>query len=63
MRGIRLAAAAERRQRLADDRKEYLVRTLNQWGVFEHGKQPLHELNLIELENIHINEACRRGRN
>ncbi|WBL16419.1 Fur-regulated basic protein FbpA [Sutcliffiella sp. NC1] len=45
------------------ERRDYLVNELMRYGYFKTpvGKQ-LYELNLSELEQIHINVKCRFGK-
>ena len=53
--------AERRKQRAVHERREYLLNELNKLGYESLGK-PVEDMNLVELEQIHINEKCRAAK-
>lgn len=58
-----LRMAINNNNKVAEERRQYLIEQLLEmdWECTSDGKQ-LFEMSLPELEQIHINEKCRIGR-
>lgn len=53
--------AEKQRIRAINDRRTYLINELYKLGVYQTRNQKFTDLSLTELEQIHINEKCRKS--